>query len=225
MRGEETQLLGALGLDARRRGAGLHARHAFQMGSHEGRRSRGSPPSLTGGLFCVVSRETILSLAVAGRRGCRGCRELQRRRRSPRVRGVGLRRQSSPVRRAVSSAAVRRYAVCGARNPVGHVDRRRSFAAVLSGAPSKAGVTLIASGRLGMLYRLAFDALSVAVAPIDADEAVSPRPVDGRRGDLDEDRRIVRDGRSLLPPMEASSDSRSLRGVKPDEMKRRSWAC
>jgi len=31
---------------------------------------------------------------------------------------------------------------------------------------------LIASGRLAMLYRLAFDALSVTVAPIDADEAV-----------------------------------------------------
>jgi 2-dehydro-3-deoxygalactonokinase len=36
----------------------------------------------------------------------------------------------------------------------------------------KTGVTLIAAGRLAMLYRLAFDALSVSVKPIDADEAV-----------------------------------------------------
>jgi 2-dehydro-3-deoxygalactonokinase len=36
----------------------------------------------------------------------------------------------------------------------------------------KAGITLIASGRLAILYQHAFDALSVAVSPIDADEAV-----------------------------------------------------
>jgi 2-dehydro-3-deoxygalactonokinase len=36
----------------------------------------------------------------------------------------------------------------------------------------KAGITLIASGRLAMLYRLAFDALSVTVNSIDADDAV-----------------------------------------------------
>jgi 2-dehydro-3-deoxygalactonokinase len=46
------------------------------------------------------------------------------------------------------------------------------LAAGLSGTLPKAGVTLIASGRLAMLYQLAFDVLSVAVTPIDADEAV-----------------------------------------------------
>ena len=46
------------------------------------------------------------------------------------------------------------------------------LAAGLSGTVPKAGITLIASGRLAMLYRLAFDALSVTVQPIDADEAV-----------------------------------------------------
>jgi 2-dehydro-3-deoxygalactonokinase len=46
------------------------------------------------------------------------------------------------------------------------------LAAALSAQLPKAGVMLIASGRLAMLYRLAFDALSVTVAPIDADEAV-----------------------------------------------------
>ena len=40
MRGEETQLLGALGLECRRRSAGLHARHAFEMGAREGRHGR-----------------------------------------------------------------------------------------------------------------------------------------------------------------------------------------
>jgi 2-dehydro-3-deoxygalactonokinase len=46
------------------------------------------------------------------------------------------------------------------------------LAAGLSGAMPKAGITLIASGRLAMLYRLAFDTLSVTVNPVDADEAV-----------------------------------------------------
>jgi 2-dehydro-3-deoxygalactonokinase len=46
------------------------------------------------------------------------------------------------------------------------------LAAGLSGTLPKAGVTLIASGRLAMLYRLAFDALSVTVNSIDADDAV-----------------------------------------------------
>lgn len=46
------------------------------------------------------------------------------------------------------------------------------LAAGLSGAVPKAGITLIASGRLAMLYTLAFDALSVTVNPVDADEAV-----------------------------------------------------
>ena len=34
------------------------------------------------------------------------------------------------------------------------------------------GITLVASGRLQVLYRLAFDSLSVAVQSIDAEEAV-----------------------------------------------------
>jgi 2-dehydro-3-deoxygalactonokinase len=33
-------------------------------------------------------------------------------------------------------------------------------------------ITLVASGRLAMLYRLAFDTLSIAVQSIDADQAV-----------------------------------------------------
>ena len=46
------------------------------------------------------------------------------------------------------------------------------LAAGLSGAVPQAGVMLIASGRLAMLYRVAFEALSVTAKPVDADEAV-----------------------------------------------------
>jgi 2-dehydro-3-deoxygalactonokinase len=46
------------------------------------------------------------------------------------------------------------------------------LSAGLSGTVPKAGITLIASGRLAVLYRLAFEALSVTVNPIDADDAV-----------------------------------------------------
>jgi 2-dehydro-3-deoxygalactonokinase len=44
-------------------------------------------------------------------------------------------------------------------------------AGLARGVPAT-GIRLIASGRLEMLYRLAFEARSVAVQPIDADEAV-----------------------------------------------------
>ena len=37
---------------------------------------------------------------------------------------------------------------------------------------AEGGITLIASGRLQQLYRLAFDTLSVPVCSIDAEEAV-----------------------------------------------------
>ena len=46
------------------------------------------------------------------------------------------------------------------------------LAAGLSGTVPKTGITLIASGRLARLYRLAFEVLSVTMTPIDADEAV-----------------------------------------------------
>ena len=46
------------------------------------------------------------------------------------------------------------------------------LAAGLAGGAPLEGIRLIASGRLEMLYRLAFEALAVAIRPIDADEAV-----------------------------------------------------
>jgi 2-dehydro-3-deoxygalactonokinase len=46
------------------------------------------------------------------------------------------------------------------------------LAAGLAGDQSSSGITLVASGRLQVLYRLAFDTLSVAVQPIDAEAAV-----------------------------------------------------
>ena len=46
------------------------------------------------------------------------------------------------------------------------------LAAGLAKDVPRGGVTLVASGRLAALYRLAFDTLSVAVQSIDADDAV-----------------------------------------------------
>jgi 2-dehydro-3-deoxygalactonokinase len=117
----------------------------------------------------VVSRETILSLAVAG---------------ADDVDDVASFRAA--VTAAYEAPAFAANLLFGARSrqilfggtPSAARERLSGtligveLAAGLSGTLPKAGVALIASGRLAMLYQLAFDVLSVAVTPIDADEAV-----------------------------------------------------
>jgi 2-dehydro-3-deoxygalactonokinase len=46
------------------------------------------------------------------------------------------------------------------------------LAAGLAGEARRAGITLVASGRLQMLYQLAFDTVSVPVRSIGAEDAV-----------------------------------------------------
>ena len=168
MRGEETQLLGALGLDA----AGeamvcMPGTHSKWVRVKDGIVERFST-FMTGELFSVVSRETILSLAVAGADEAEDVASFK-----------------AAVKAAYAAPAFAANLLFGARSRQllfgGTPAEAREtlsgtligveLAAGLSGAVPQAGVTLIAAGRLAMLYRLAFEALSVTATPIDADEA------------------------------------------------------
>ncbi len=169
MRGEETQLLGALGLDATGEALvcmpGTHSKWVRVSDDTVARFST----FMTGELFAVISRETILSLAVAGADDAEDVASFK-----------------SAVMAAFNAPAFAANLLFGARSgqllfggtPAAARETLSGtligieLAAGLSGTVPKAGVTLVASGRLAMLYRLAFDALSVTVAAVDADAAV-----------------------------------------------------
>ncbi|WP_439370857.1 2-dehydro-3-deoxygalactonokinase [Bradyrhizobium sp. DASA03120] len=169
MRGEETQLLGAMGLQ----GAGealvcMPGTHSKWVRVTDGTVARFST-FMTGELFGVVSRETILSLAVANADDAEDVASFK-----------------AAVKAAFDAPAFAANLLFGARarqllfggTPAAARETLSGtligaeLAAGLSGTVPKAGITLIAAGRLAKLYRHAFDALSVNVQPIDADEAV-----------------------------------------------------
>jgi len=169
MRGEETQLLGALGLEA----AGeamvcMPGTHSKWVRVKDGTVA-GFSTFMTGELFSVVSRETILSLAVANAEDAEDVASF-----------------SAAVKAAFEAPAFAANLLFGARarqllfggTPAAARETLSGtligveLAAGLSGAVPKAGITLVASGRLAALYRLAFDTLAVRVQQVEADEAV-----------------------------------------------------
>ena len=169
MRGEETQLLGALGLDA----AGealvcMPGTHSKWVRLKDGTVARFST-FMTGELFSVVSRKTILSLAVAGADDAEDVASFQA--------AVKSAYEAPAFAANLLFTARSRQLLFGgtpaaARETLSGTLIGIELAAGLSGAVPKAGIALIASGRLATLYRLAFGALSVTVNPVDADEAV-----------------------------------------------------
>lgn len=169
MRGEETQLLGALGLDA----AGealvcMPGTHSKWVRVKNGTVEHFST-FMTGELFSVVSRETILSLAVAGADEAEDVASFKA--------AVKAAYEAPAFAANLLFGARSRQLLFGgtpaaARETLSGTLIGAELAAGLSGTVPNAGITLIASGRLAALYRLAFDALKVNVNPIDADEAV-----------------------------------------------------
>ncbi|MBR0969722.1 2-dehydro-3-deoxygalactonokinase [Bradyrhizobium japonicum] len=169
MRGEETQLLGALGLDA----AGealvcMPGTHSKWVRVTDGTVERFST-FMTGELFSVVSRETILSLAVAGADDAEDVTSFK-------AAVIAAFKAPAFAANLLFGARSRQLLFGGtpaaARETLSGTLIGVELAAGLSGAVPKSGITLIASGRLAMLYQHAFEALSVAVQPVDADEAV-----------------------------------------------------
>jgi 2-dehydro-3-deoxygalactonokinase len=169
MRGEETQLLGALGLDAVGEAlVCMPGTHSKWVRVKDGTVERFAT-FMTGELFSVVSRETILSHAVAGADDAEDVASFK---------AAVLAAFDAPAFAAnlLFRARARQLLFGGtpaaARETLSGTLIGIELAAGLAGTVPKAGIRLVASGRLGMLYRLALEALSVAVEPIDADDAV-----------------------------------------------------
>jgi 2-dehydro-3-deoxygalactonokinase len=167
MRGEETQLLGALGADGEALACmpGTHSKWACVRGGTVERFTT----FMTGELFSAVSQQTILSLAVANA-----------------DEAVDADAFTSAVASAYETPALAANLLfrvragqllyggspASAREQISGTLIGIELAAALAGDRSVRGVTLVASGRLQELYLSAFDTLSVAVRSIDSDDAV-----------------------------------------------------
>jgi 2-dehydro-3-deoxygalactonokinase len=167
MRGEETQLLGALdsGGDALVCMPGTHSKWVTLRNGTVERFAT----FMTGELFDAISHHTILSHAVADYGGAEDREAFQ---------SAVAAAFKSPAAAANLLFRVRsRQLLFGgtpqaARETISGTLIGLELAAGLPRNVPSAGITLVATGRLAALYRLAFDTLSIKVAPIDADAAV-----------------------------------------------------
>jgi 2-dehydro-3-deoxygalactonokinase len=169
MRGEETQLLGALGVDAAGEAVvcipGTHSKWATVSGGTVQRFAT----FMTGELFSVVSRETILSHAVTHADEAVDTEAFK----SAVVAAFETPAFAANLLfRARSNQLLYGGSPSSARERISGTLIGLELAAGLAGDQSSSGITLVASGRLQGLYRLAFDTLSVAVQSIDAEDAV-----------------------------------------------------
>ncbi len=169
MRGEETQLLGALGLGAAGEALvcmpGTHSKWVRVASGTV----IGFSTFMTGEVFGAVAQATILSHALAGADDA--------------VDVDGFKAAVAAAFKAPARAANLMFGVrsrqllfggtpSAARETLSGTLIGMELAAGLAGGTPAEGIRLIASGRLETLYRLAFETMSVAVEPIDADEAV-----------------------------------------------------
>jgi 2-dehydro-3-deoxygalactonokinase len=169
MRGEETQLLGVLGIDAAGEAVvcipGTHSKWVRVNGGTVERFAT----FMTGELFGVVSRETILSHAVSDADEAVDTEAFK---------SAVVAAFESPALaanllfRVRSSQLLYGGSPSSAREKISGTLIGLELAAGPAGDPSSSGITLVASGRLQVLYRLAFDTLAVAVQSIDAEAAV-----------------------------------------------------
>jgi 2-dehydro-3-deoxygalactonokinase len=169
MRGEETQLLGVLGLDAADDAVvcmpGTHSKWVRARGATVERFAT----FMTGELFDVVSRETILSHAVAGADPAEDLDAFK---------SAVIAAFEAPSFAANLLFQVRSGQIlyggkpASAREKISGTLIGLELAAGLAGEGRSTGITLVASGRLQMLYQLAFDTVSVPVRSIEAEDAV-----------------------------------------------------
>jgi 2-dehydro-3-deoxygalactonokinase len=169
MRGEETQLLGAVGTDSTDDllvcMPGTHSKWVHVRNAAVERFST----FMTGELFSVVSSATILSHAVTGaeesidtenfKTAVQACFD-----KPASAANLLFQARSRQLLFGGTGAA--------ARETISGTLIGLEMAAGLGLGLPPAGVTLIASGRLGTLYKLAFETLDVPVRLVDADDAV-----------------------------------------------------
>jgi 2-dehydro-3-deoxygalactonokinase len=122
---------------------------------------------MTGELFGAISRETILSHAVADADEAEDTDAFK-----PRPSSALRRLRSRPTcfPGAIEPASIW-CSASSAREKISGTLIGLELAAWLAGDRSRRAITLIASGRLQVLYRLAFDTLSVEVRSINAEDA------------------------------------------------------
>lgn len=167
MRGEETQLLGALGVagEAVVCMPGTHSKWVRVNGGTVDRFAT----FMTGELFDVISRETILSHAVTGADEAQDIDAFK---------SAVMAAFETPSFAANLLFQVRSGQLLyggkpsSAREKISGTLIGLEFAAGLAGDAPNSGITLVSSGRLQMLYRLAFETLSVPVRSIGAEDAV-----------------------------------------------------
>ncbi|KRR20556.1 2-dehydro-3-deoxygalactonokinase [Bradyrhizobium lablabi] len=169
MRGEETQLLGALGMDA----AGdalvcMPGTHSKWVSAKRGTVERFAT-FMTGELFDVISRETILTHAVAGADDATDAEAFK---------SAVISAFETPANAANLLFQVRSGQLLhggtpsSAREKISGTLIGLELAGGLAGQVPRNGITLVASGRLQMLYQLAFDTVAVPVRTIGAEDAV-----------------------------------------------------
>jgi 2-dehydro-3-deoxygalactonokinase len=169
MRGEETQLLGALGVDTANDATvcmpGTHSKWVRVNGGTVERFAT----FMTGELFGAVSRETILSHAVTGADEAEDIDAFS---------SAVMAAFEWPAFAANLLFQVRSGQLLyggkpsSAREKISGTLIGLELAAGLAGEIPNTGITLIASGRLQRLYQLAFETVSVPVLSIGAEDAV-----------------------------------------------------
>jgi 2-dehydro-3-deoxygalactonokinase len=169
MRGEETQLLGALGLDAP--GDALvcmPGTHSKWVSVRDGTVARFAT-FMTGELFGAVSHHTILSHAVAGADAAEDIDAYK----SAVI--AAFERPALAVNllfQVRSGQLLHGGTASSAREKISGTLIGLELAGGLAGEVPRTGITLVASGRLQMLYQSAFDTVGISVRSIGAEEAV-----------------------------------------------------
>lgn len=169
MRGEETQLLGVLGMDAAGDALvcmpGTHSKWVRANGATVERFATFT----TGELFDVISRETILSHAVAGADEETDVEAFQ----SAVTRAFETPANAANLLFQVRSGQLLYGATpSSAREKISGTLIGLELAGGLAGGAPRAAITLVASGRLQTLYQLAFDTVAIPVRSIGAEDAV-----------------------------------------------------
>ncbi|QOZ29839.1 2-dehydro-3-deoxygalactonokinase [Bradyrhizobium sp. CCBAU 51753] len=169
MRGEETQLLGAFGADARDDAiVCMPGTHSKWVHVRAGTVERFAT-FMTGELFSAIARDTILAHAIAGAaeaidRDAFGSAVAAAFAAPARAANLLFRVRSRQLLLGGSAAA--------ARETISGTLIGAELAAGLAGHVPGSAITLIASGRLQLLYQLALETLSIPLHCIDADDAV-----------------------------------------------------
>jgi 2-dehydro-3-deoxygalactonokinase len=170
MRGEETQLLGAIAADTRGEQLvcmpGTHSKWVRVLDGQV----TGFSTFMTGELFDVITRHSILSHAVAGAADMPAdTKAFEAALKTAFDKPVLV---TNLLFTARSGQLLNGLTAAGAQALISGTLIGAEIAGALASAGQNAAITLVASGRLQALYEDAFRALSLTFKTIDADAAV-----------------------------------------------------